>query len=68
MKELSKLEEYLVDINDPENIPQEVMKKFWEIKDELGSTPLGISHLDNDWYIVCPAYDNYIVWKQESSL
>ena len=42
------------------------MDKFWEIKNELGSAPLGISHLENKgWYIICPSKEEYILWHEK---
>ena len=63
---LFKLDKNIVDINDPDKIPKTVMNKFWEIKEELGTTLLGISHLSNKgWYIICPSKEEYILWYEK---
>jgi len=52
---LEIFEKNLVDLNN-DYIPKHIMDKFWEIKEEKGSTPMGISHiLGVGWYILCPS-------------
>ena len=62
----AKLDKDIVDINDPKNIPQNVMDKFWEIKNEQGTAALGVSYLDGKgWYIVCPSKEQYVLWHEK---
>jgi len=63
MPTLSILEAHLVDINSPENIPDEVMDFFWSYKEEKGGMALGIAYLpESGWYILSPALlDDFIV-------
>lgn len=61
--DLFELQKHLVDINSPKDIPKEVLKMFWDIKDEIGTTPLGISNIGDTWYVVCPAKENPVLWS-----
>lgn len=57
---LATLEKNLLDINN-DVIPKKVMDKFWAIKEEIGSRPLGISKTEGIYYIVCPVCENFIL-------
>lgn len=60
--EYEELEKNLVDLNNEKDIPKAVLDKFWEIKEEKGSLPMGISFFNNkDWYIISPREG--ILWK-----
>ena len=46
------LDDHLVDVLS-KDIPKEVSDKFWALKEELGSLPMGIAYYpDQGWYIV----------------
>lgn len=57
---LTVLEKNLLDINN-DAIPKIVMDKFWELKEVLGTKPLGIARIDSVFYIICPALEEYIL-------
>jgi len=53
---LLELESHVVDINQPQLIPREVIHFFRQWKENKGGMPLGISHVpEKGWYIISPA-------------
>lgn len=64
MISLRQLEDNLVDLNKLEDIaPSEVVTRFWDIKDQMGSLPMGVSWIEKKWYIISPSSDYYILWE-----
>ena len=58
---LSELEKNLLDINN-DKIPDNVMKQFWHLKETLGTSPMGVSKINDIYYIICPSFKSYILW------
>jgi len=55
---IKELEENLVDLNNPRDIPDEVISFFNKWKDNQGSIPTGISKVPNQgWFIISPALE-----------
>lgn len=61
MKKLSELEKNLIDINN-DKIPDFIMNEFWKLKEEYGTKPLGVSKIEDIYYIISPAFEKYILW------
>jgi len=53
---LQELEQHLVDINQPSQIPKAVIDFFYQWKENQGTVATGISFIPNKgWYIISPA-------------
>jgi len=63
---LANLEKNLQDLNNGD-IPKEVLDIFWEMKQKWGSSPMGVSRIDETYFIVCPASENYILWSGKAA-
>lgn len=61
--DLATLDDHLLDLNNVEKIPKNVLTSFWEIKKELGSLALGIVfYPEEGWFVVDSmgtVYSNY---------
>lgn len=64
---LHELDRNLLDLNN-EKIPEVVMEKFWKLKEELGTKPVGVSKIGDIYYIISPAFEKYILWEKRISV
>lgn len=55
------IEQNLVDINNEKNIPDEVMSFFWKEKEERGGLAMGVSNVGDQWFVVSPSLEEYIM-------
>lgn len=58
------LEKNLLDINN-DSIPEEIMSEFWKLKNNIGSAPMGISKIEDTFFIISPAFENFILFSKK---